>query len=80
MAKKKKIKIKESAKGSFTAWCKRQGFGGVTQACIRKGLSSDNPDIRKKANFARNSRKWRKKEKGNSNMDIAAAIDKAAGT
>lgn len=55
---KSKIHIKENKEGSFTAWCKRQGFEGVTQECIAKGLKSDNPDIRKKANFARNARKW----------------------
>jgi len=79
MAKKPKISIKKSKEGSFTAWCKSQGYGGVTRECIAAGLRSKSPAIRKKANFARNSRKWRKKEKGNSNMDIAAAIDKAAG-
>jgi hypothetical protein len=46
--------------GSFTAWCKRQGFSGVTSECIAKGLKSKNAAIRKKANFARNSRGWRK--------------------
>lgn len=46
--------------GAFTAWCKRQGYDGVTQECIQKGLASDNPTIRKRANFARNARKWKK--------------------
>lgn len=49
-----KIHIKESKKGSFTKYCK----GKVTNECIAKGLRSPNPAIRKKANFARNSRKW----------------------
>ena len=57
--KKSGIKIKKSTEGSFTAWCKRKGFGSVTQACIRAGLASSNPGIRKKANFARNARKFR---------------------
>ena len=39
-------------------WCRRRGYGGVTEACIREGLASDNPDIVRKANFARNARKW----------------------
>ena len=63
MAKRKgklKINIKPSMQGSFTAWCKRQGFGGVTSECITKGLASKDPRIRKKANFARNARKWNK--------------------
>lgn len=58
MAKRAKIKIKKSREGTFTAWCKRQGFDGVTRECIRKGLESKDPRIRKKANFARNARKW----------------------
>ena len=52
-----KLNLKE---GTFTAWCKRQGFGSVTQACITKGLASKDPRIRKKANFARNAAKWKK--------------------
>jgi len=52
------IEIKPENKGKFTAWCKRQGFGGVTQECIRKGLKSDDPGVRRMANVARNARKW----------------------
>jgi len=40
-------------KGSFTRWCKANGYGGVTGACIAAGLKSKNPSIRKKAAFAR---------------------------
>ena len=64
MAKRKsKINIKASREGTFTDWCKRQGYDvsdGVPMACIRKGLKSKDPRIRKKANFARNARKWGK--------------------
>lgn len=64
MAKKKKKKpriyIKPSKRGSFTAWCKRQGFSGVTSSCIAKGKRSKSASIRKKANFAANSRKWKR--------------------
>lgn len=28
-----KANVKE---GAFTAWCKRNGFGGVSQACVNK--------------------------------------------
>jgi hypothetical protein len=48
---------KKGTEGSFTAWCKRQGFAGVTAECIAKGLKSRDPSIRRKANFARNVRK-----------------------
>ena len=64
MAKAKKgksgIHIKKSKEGTFTAWCKRQGFKGVCSECIAKGMRSKNAAIRKKANFAKNARKWRK--------------------
>ena len=49
---KSNIEIKHP--GAFTAWCKRQGFEGVTCECIKKGLASKNPHVRKMANFARN--------------------------
>lgn len=58
MTKKKGINIKPSRRGTFTAWCKRQGFKSVTSECIRKGLASRDSRIRKKANFARNARSW----------------------
>jgi hypothetical protein len=53
------IHIKPSKEGTFTSWCKRQGFKGVTSECIAKGLASKDPGIRKKANFARNARRWK---------------------
>ena len=51
---------KKGTVGAFTRWCKAQGFGGVTNACIAKGLRSKNPKIRRRANFARNVRKRKK--------------------
>jgi hypothetical protein len=45
--------------GSFTAWCKSQGYGGVTSECIAAGKRSKSGAIRKKANFAANARKAR---------------------
>lgn len=54
------IKIKKSKEGTFTAWCKRKGFKGVTTECIRLGLKSKSAAIRKKANFAKNARRWKK--------------------
>ena len=66
MARKKKkkksgINIKKSRKGLFGNYCRRKGYSGVTAACIREGLKSSNPKIRRRANFARNARKWSKK-------------------
>ena len=60
MAKKNKIKIKPENKGKFTDYC----GGKVTNECIQRGLNSPNPTTRKRANFARNSRKWNKKAFG----------------
>lgn len=63
MAKKKWLQAarermeKKGTVGAFTRWCKQQGFSGVTDACIRAGLQSDNPTIRKRAHFARVVRK-----------------------
>ncbi len=56
--KKSKIYIKPSRRGAFTRWCKAHGFGGVNARCIRAGLKSKDPRVRKMANFARNARKW----------------------
>jgi hypothetical protein len=69
VAKKKKKWIQKAGlkKGSFTSWCKRQGFGGTTSACIAAGKRSKNATIRKRANLAstlrRLPRKRRKKQK-----------------
>lgn len=49
--------------GSFTAWCKRQGYKGVTAECIKKGLASKNPTIRRRAALAKTLRKMTKKKK-----------------
>lgn len=48
------IHIKKENRGKFTDYC----GGEVTTACIQKGLHSSNPTTRKRANFARNARKW----------------------
>lgn len=48
---------KRGTVGSFTAWCKRQGYTKVTAACIAKGKRSKSAAIRKKANFAASARK-----------------------
>lgn len=53
-ARKGGIHIKPENKGKFTEYC----GGKVTDECIEKGLNSSNPVTRKRANFARNARKW----------------------
>lgn len=51
-----KIHIKKKNRGKFTDYC----GGKVTSECIKKGKSSSNPTIRKRAVFAENARKWKK--------------------
>lgn len=67
-AKKSKIHIKPQNKGKFTAWAKKKGMakkgGGVSDSAIQAGLKSKDPAVRKRANFARNARKWNHKKKG----------------
>ena len=54
---------KDLKKGAFTAWCKSQGFGGVTAACIAKGKKSKNPTTRKRATLAQTFKKMAKKRR-----------------
>ncbi len=58
---KRKLQIKLKKPGSFTAYCKRKGFKGVTMACIKMGLRSKNPLTRKRALFALNFGKRKKR-------------------
>lgn len=51
--------------GSFTKWCKTQGYDGVTQECINEGLASKNATTRRRARLAqtfKNIAKNRKKK------------------
>lgn len=62
--KKDDIKIKPSKEGSFTAIAKRDGgidkeTGKIKESFIDKELHSKDPKVRKKANFAKNARKWK---------------------
>ena len=52
------IHIKPSQVGSFTAYCKRNGYKRVTNECINQGKASKNKAIKKKATFAGSSRSW----------------------
>jgi len=51
--------------GSFRAWCKSKGMlgsdGKVTSRCIAAGKKAKSAAIRKKANFAANAGKSRRK-------------------
>lgn len=52
--------IHEKKEGSFTSWCKNQGYKGVTNDCIRKGQASNNSVIRKRASLAKTLRSMSK--------------------
>lgn len=54
---------KDLKKGAFTSWCKKQGYNGVTQACISKGKQSKNATIRKRAVLAETFKKMAKRRK-----------------
>jgi hypothetical protein len=43
--------------GAFTNYCKRKGFTGVTDECIRMGLQSKDKTIQRRANLAKTLRK-----------------------
>ena len=58
---KSKIHIKPSKRGTFTKYCKSKGYSGVTSSCIAQGKKSKSSAIRKKATFAANARKWKRK-------------------
>lgn len=38
--------------GSFTDWCKKQGYNGVTEECIKKGLKSKDKKVQARAKLA----------------------------
>lgn len=53
--KKSGIHIKKANKGKFTKYC----GGNVTNDCIARGLKSSSEAVRKRAQFAKNARKWK---------------------
>ena len=59
---KKKWIPKDLKEGAFTRWCKAQGYSGVTEACIAKGLAAGGT-IAKRASLARTFRRMAKKRK-----------------
>ncbi len=64
MGKKKNSPFQIKRPGAFTAYCKRLGYKGVTEECIRRGKRSKNPRIRKEAVWAYNARHvWNKKKR-----------------
>jgi len=62
-AKRKWIQEAIRDKGSFTAYCKRLGFKGVSQACIEKGKRSKDKRTKRRAVLAETLRRLRRKRK-----------------
>ena len=59
---KKRIYIKPSKRGTFTAAAKKSGMSVQQKAnSVLKSGSKASPAMKKKANFARNAAKWSKK-------------------
>ena len=48
---------KKGTKGAFTRWCKRKGFNGVTDRCIKLGKRDRSLRTRRRAVFAENIRR-----------------------
>lgn len=61
MAARKPIKIKKSTKGSFTRMAKASGRSVQAEASAVLSNPRASASAKKKANFARNAAKWRKK-------------------
>jgi hypothetical protein len=55
------IKLDPKKKGTFTKYCKAKGHKGVTSKCIAEGKKSKNKTTKKRAVFADNAKKWKKK-------------------
>ena len=53
---KMKLKLK---KGAFHQWLGKDEDEPITDADIQKGLNSDDPHVRKMAQFAKNARGWK---------------------
>lgn len=49
-------------KGAFHAWLGKKPDEPITDADIAKGMASDDPHVRRMANFAKSARKWKPQE------------------
>jgi hypothetical protein len=58
MANKSGIKIKPANKGKYTARAKSQGHSVQQQARMDLANPNASPTVKKRANFARNAKKW----------------------
>ncbi len=54
----KKVRRSKRDKTSLARWCRRQGYGGITRACIRAASKSNRPTIRRQASFYKAAKKF----------------------
>ena len=52
------IEIKEANKDKFAQYCKGRGHEGVTNECIEEVLASKSVAVNKRAQFAKNAKKF----------------------
>ena len=52
-------KIGHIKKGLFHKWLNKPEDEPITDADIKRGLASDDPHVRKMAQFAKNARSWK---------------------
>jgi hypothetical protein len=52
--------VSNEGKGTFTAYCKRKGYKGVTDECIAEGKASTDPTTKRRANLAKTFRQQAK--------------------
>jgi len=57
-------------KGAFHRWLGKKEDEAITEEDIAKGLASDDPHVRKMANFAKNMRKSVKESSLSEIMDV----------
>lgn len=63
-SKQKKIDSSKIKKGSFHEWLGKEEGALITEDDINRGLKSDDPHVRKMANFARNAKHFKHPKKG----------------
>jgi hypothetical protein len=68
---KTKLHLENLKKGSFHEWLGKKPDEPITDADIEKGLNSDDPHVRKQAQFAKNAKKWKHPKKESSNETIS---------
>jgi len=54
---------KKGTEGAFTAYCKRHGFPGPTQACIDYAMAHGDRTTQLRAGFAKTAKKIARKRK-----------------